>query len=114
VYSGLDITLAGQGGRVQWIASYNHQWRHVAGTWVPNDPASFIQPGAFPNDKGIGNTKGPLSVPVESNSLSGTYMAGSGQWRDNVASVAANAVAPWGIRVSPVLLFQSGLWSGPI
>src|SRR5260221_13653046 len=80
VYSGLDISVAKQGGRVQWLASYNHQWRHVAGTWVPNDPPSFIQPGAFPNDKGIGNTRGPLSAPTESNSLSGTYMAGSGPW----------------------------------
>jgi len=114
VYSGLDVSVAKQGGRVQWLASYNHQWRHVAGTWVPNDPSSFIQPGAFPNDKGIGNTRGPLSVPVESNSLSGTYMAGSGQWRDNVASLGASAVGPWGIRVSPVLSFQSGIWSGPV
>jgi len=114
VYSGLDVSVAKQGGRVQWLASYNHQWRHVAGTWVPNDPASFIQPSAFPNDKGIGNTRGPLSVPVESNSLSGTYMAGSGQWRDNVASLGVSALGPWEIRVSPVLTFQSGLWSGPI
>jgi hypothetical protein len=114
VYSGLDLSVAKQGGPIQWLASYNHQWRHVAGTWVPNDPASFIQPGAFPNDKGIGNTRGPLSAPVESNSLSGTYMAGSGQWRDNVASVSGSTQLPWGIRVSPVLSFQSGIWSGPV
>ena len=97
VNSGLDVSIAKQGGRVQWLASYSHQWRHVAGTWVPNDPASFIQPDAFPNDKGIGNTRGPLTTPVESNSLSGTYMAGSGQWRENVASLSGSA--------SPLLSF---------
>src|SRR6266566_7101203 len=114
VYSGLDISVAKQGDRVQWLASYNHQWRHVAGTWVPNDPASFIQPGAFPNDKGIGNTRGPLSAPTESNSLSGAYMAGSGQWRENVVSLSGSALVPWGIRVAPMITYQSGPWSGPI
>jgi hypothetical protein len=114
VYSGLDLSIAKQGGRLQWLASYNHQWRHVAGTWVPNDPASFIQPDAFANDKGIGNTRGPLATPVESNSLSGTYMAGSGQWRDNAFSLSANVLLPWGTRVAPVVTYQSGLWSGPV
>src|SRR5260221_5166471 len=95
VYSGLDISVAKQGDRVQWLASYNHQWRHVAGTWVPNDPASFIQPSAFPNDKGIGNTRGPLSAPTESNSLSGTYQVGAGELRDKVVSVSGTALRPW-------------------
>jgi carboxypeptidase family protein len=114
VYSGLDISVARQGERVQWLASYNHQWRHVAGTWVPNDPASFIQPGAFANDKGIGNTRAPLTVPVESNSLSGTYMAGSGQWRENVVSLSGSVRAPWDLRIAPVITYQSGPWSGPV
>jgi len=113
-YSGLDVSIARQGGRVQWLATYNHQWRHVAGTWVPNDPASFIQPGAFANDKGIGSTRAPLTVPLESNSLSGTYQVGAGNWRDNVVSVSANALGPWGIRVAPVISYQDGLWSGPV
>jgi len=114
VYSGLDVSIAKQGGRVQWLASYNHQWRHVAGTFVPNDPASFIQPDAFPNDKGIGTTRAPLSVPIESNSLSGTYMAGSGQWRDNVVSLSGNVLGPWSLRVAPAITYQDGLWSGPV
>jgi hypothetical protein len=114
VYSGLDVSVARQGARLQWLASYSHQWRHIAGTWVPNDPASFIQSGAFSNDRGIGNTKGSLSVPLDSNSLSGTYMAGSGQWRDNVFSLGGSTFAPWGFRVASVLTYQSGPWSGPI
>ena len=28
--------------RLQGIASYVRQWRHIAGTWQPNDPALFI------------------------------------------------------------------------
>src|SRR4029077_19918514 len=102
-----ESSSAKQGDRVQWPATYNHQWRHVAGAWVPNDPASFIQPGAFPNDKGIGNTKGLTSSPIDSNSLCGTYMAGSGQWRENVASVSGNARIAWGISVAPMILYQS-------
>jgi hypothetical protein len=114
VYSGLDVSVAKQGDRVQWLASYNHQWRHVAGTWVPNDPASFIQPDAFANDKGIGMTRGSLSTPLDSNSLSGTYMAGAGNWRDNVVSLSASTRLRWGVRVAPVITYQNGMWSGPI
>jgi hypothetical protein len=38
------------------VTDDRHQWRHLAGTWQPNDPASFIRPDAFPNRKGNGST----------------------------------------------------------
>ena len=41
-------------------------------------------------------------------------MAGSGQWRNNVASVSASAVGPWRLRIAPVITYQDGPWSGPI
>ena len=48
---------------MQALASYVRQWRHIDGTWQPNDPASFIQPDAFANDTGIGSSTGTASAP---------------------------------------------------
>ena len=67
VYTFLELLATKQTARFQGIASYTHQWRHLAGTWQPNDPASFIQPDAFPNSKGIGST---TSTFESQNSLS--------------------------------------------
>ena len=66
VYTGLDLQVAKQTAALQLIANYTRQWRHVSGEFQPNDPASFIQPGAFANDKGIGQASG-----TDTNSLSG-------------------------------------------
>jgi hypothetical protein len=41
-------------------------------------------------------------------------MAGSRQWREGVVSLSGSALGPWGIRIAPLLTYQSGPWSGPI
>jgi hypothetical protein len=81
----------------------------MKGSWAPNDPASFIQPEAFANDKGIGATGANIS-----NSLSGTAYTGYQGWRDHVVRVAASAEGPWRVNLATVYTFQSGVWSGPI
>ena len=48
VYRGLEFDVTKRTERVQLIANYTRAWQHVAGTWQPNDPASFIQPRPFP------------------------------------------------------------------
>ena len=35
----------------QFMAGINRQWQHMSGDWNPTDPARFIQPSAFANDK---------------------------------------------------------------
>ena len=109
VYTALEFQVAKQSARLQLLASYTRQFRHMAGTWQPNDPAAIIQPGAFGTDKGIG---GPGATT--SNSLSGTDQAGALQWKDHVGRAAAAFQAPWGIRMATTYTYQSGTWSGPV
>lgn len=118
VYSSLDVSLTKRTARAQVLASYVRQWRHIDGTWQPNDPASFIQPQAFANDAGIGSSTGTASAPSDANSLSGSQMTqnvtASAQWQDHVARVGATYTAPWAVLLATSYTFQSGAWSGPI
>jgi hypothetical protein len=118
VYTSLELSLTKRTPRVQGIASYVRQWRHIAGTWQPNDPASFIQPSAFPNDRGIGSSTGSASSPTDANSLSGTHMTqastGSAQWQDHTVRIGITCRAPWDVLLASTYTFQSGGWSGPI
>ena len=118
VYSSLELSLTTRTARVQGLASYVRQWRHLDGTWQPNDPASFVQPEAFANNKGIGSSTGTASATSDSNSLSGTHMTqsvtASAQWQDHVVRSALTLEAPWRVMLSANYTFQSGTWSGPI
>src|SRR5690348_12242966 len=58
VYSGLEFTAAKQTAGLNLLGGYTRGFQHLAGTWVPGDPASLIQPEAFANDKGIGSIRG--------------------------------------------------------
>ncbi len=111
VYNGVELQFARQGRSVQLIASLSRQWRNFEGTWQPNDPASFIQPSAFPNNMGIGATKGAVG---DANSLSGSSQARAQVWRDYSASIALSYLTPWGIQLATNYSYQAGLWSGPI
>jgi hypothetical protein len=113
VYTFLELLVTKQTARFQGIASYTHQWRHVAGTWQPNDPASFIQPDAFRNSKGIGST---TSTFESQNSLSSSPVVSGQQAQavDDVVRLGATYRAPWDIVLAANYTFQSGLWSGPI
>ena len=118
VYRSLDLSITKRTARLQGIASYVRQWRHVTGTWQPHDPASFIQPTAFANDKGIGSTAGVASAPIDANSLSGSQSASSTsasyQWRDHTVRIGATCDVGWGFHVAANYTYQSGDWSGPI
>jgi hypothetical protein len=118
VYTSLEISATKQTPRVMAIASYVRQWRHIEGTWQPNDPASFLQPGAFPNDTGIGSSTGTATATFDSNSLSGFHMTqavtASAQWQDHVVRAGVMVWAPWSMKLAANYTLQSGAWSGPI
>jgi hypothetical protein len=118
VYSSLELSITKRTPRVQGLASYVRQWRHIDGTWQPNDPASFIQPGAFANDRGIGSSTGTASAATDANSLSGTQMTqsstASAQWQDHVVRLGVTYTGPWALLLASNYTFQSGAWSGPI
>ena len=109
VVDGLDVEITKQTRSIQLVGSYGRQWRHEEGTWQSNDPASFIQPGAFANNKGIGEM-----VFSERNSLSGSSYANIASWRDHVLRLAATYHAPLQFIFSTNYIVQSGMWSGPI
>jgi hypothetical protein len=113
VYTFFELQATKQVDRLQAIASYTHQWRHLAGTWQPNDPASFIQPDAFPNSKGIGST---TSTFESQNSLSSNASVTGLQVQtiDDTIRLGANYRGPWDIVLATNYTLQSALWSGPI
>ena len=118
VYSSLELSLTQRTAQMQALASYVRQWRHIDGTWQPNDPAAFIQPDAFANHTGIGSSTGTSTATFDANSLSGFHMTqsvtASAQWQDHVVRAATAIDAPWGVMLSANYTFQSGTWSGPI
>lgn len=118
VYASVEVSLTKRTARVQGIASYVRQWRHIGGTWQPSDPASFIQPTAFANDRGLGSPTGSLASTVEPNSLSGTHMtqsaSASAQWQDHAFRSGLTWTGPWGLLLATSYTFQSGAWGGPI
>jgi hypothetical protein len=117
VYLGLSFAVTRQTKRLQTILTYLRQWRHLEGTWQPGDPAAFIQPGTFPNERGIGSTVGNLTNTNDANSLSGTTMALSttgSPWADHVFRTSAAYAGPWASQFSVSYVLQTGSWSGPI
>src|SRR5262249_31312650 len=113
VYSFLELQATKQTARVQALASYTRQWRHLDGTWQPNDPASFIQPGAFPNSRGLGSV---TSTFESQNSLSASTSVTQlqVQSRNHTCRLGASYLAPWDIILATNYTFESGLWSGPV
>jgi hypothetical protein len=109
VYSGLELTATKRDRRTQIIVGYTRQWQHLDGSWRPNDPASFIQPDHFANDRGIGSIRGN-----ETNSLSGTSLTRSPSWQKHALRIGSTYLAPWNVLLATNLSIQSGPYSGPI
>jgi hypothetical protein len=115
VLTALQISATRQAASLTAVAGYTRSWNHLEGTWVPRDPASFIQPDAFPNHHGIGFVSGCTSGGAfcpDSDSLSQGF--GGGNWRDHLAHAAVVYRAPWSLELAGAYTFQSGPWSGPI
>jgi hypothetical protein len=110
VYNALEILATKQSVRWQLLGSYTHSFNHLSGTWQPNDPASFIQPDAFPLDRGM--ELNDNRVASSNNGLNaGT---GGAEWTENVVRFAAVYHAPWNFNIAGNYALQEGRWSGPI
>jgi len=94
------------------IGTYSRQWRHLGGTWQPSDPASIIQPSAFPDNHGIG-LQNDSSGGVNQNGLSGSalaeYSGPAAQWRDHLARLAVSYQAPWSMTLASTPVSSRGL-----
>ena len=95
----------------QLVSTIHRQWQHLNGTWNPTDPAKFIQPGAFANDRNIWRTDGL----VDENSLStGANLINNPMWEPFSLRFAGTYNAPKGLGVSTSYTIVGGPWSGPI
>jgi len=109
-YSSFELLVTKRATTVQLIGSYYRAWRKIDGDWQPNDPASFIQPQHFPNNKCLGI---PRTAPT--NSLSGTADTfGCTGWQDHTGRLALTWNAPWKLIVAGSYTIQSGPFTGPV
>jgi len=95
----------------QVLSTIHRQWAHLNGTWNPTDPARFIQPDAFANDKNIWRTDGL----VDQDSLTtANTLINNPMWEPFSIRFAGTYNAPRGIVVSSSYTIVGGPWSGPI
>ena len=110
VYQAIELIVTKRTSRFQILGSYTRAFSHMAGTWQPNDPASFIQPGAFENNRGLDPNDN------RSASVNNAYSAGTSgfEWLNHIARASVVYRAPWDFQVATNYSIQRGRWSGPI
>jgi hypothetical protein len=114
-YTALEITATKNlSHSVQFIAGINRQWQHISGTWNPHDPARFVQPDAFPNDKLIYMPRGnneENSLPLTNGTTVHTY---GPTWQKYRMNFGGTYIAPYGILLAASYTIEAGPWSGAI
>jgi hypothetical protein len=110
VYNALEILATKQTNQLQLLGSFTRSWSHLEGTWQPRDPASFIQPDAFPLNRGM--ELNDNRVASSNNGLNpGT---GGAEWTELVIRFSAVYHAPWNFNLATNYALQGRRWSGPI
>ena len=103
VYTGLEISVAKRAKNMQIIGGYTRGWQHLAGTWQPHDPASFIQPDAFPNDAGLGSWRGNVTSSLNYNADTRSY-----SWLPHILRIAGSYNFPYRLTAAASLSVMSG------
>jgi hypothetical protein len=112
-YQAIEITITKNMSRgVQFMAGIHRQWHKMTGTWNPTDPAAYVQPNHFANNRNLYMPRGNNdrnSLPDTGNALSygPTWM----KYRLNFGGVWQ---APYGLTVAGTVTVQAGPWSGAI
>ncbi len=114
-YSALELTATKNLSHgLQFMAGINRQWQHMSGDWNPTDPARFIQPGAFANDKLLYMPRGnneENSLPIATGTTVHTYGPTWQQYRLNFGS---SWYAPYGVVFAASYTVEAGPWTGPV
>ena len=114
-YAALEITVTKNfSHRFQVIAGINRQWQHISGDWNPHDPAKFIQPSAFPNDRLLYMPRGnneQNSLPL---ATGGTTLTYGPTWQKYRHNFGGTYLAPCGISLAASYTIEAGPWSGAI
>ena len=95
----------------QVMASVTRQWQHLEGTWNPTDPARFIQPDAFENNRDLSRH---LFGNGDDNSLDGGGRESGVAYRPYSLRMAGQFFAPLGIKVAGSYVIQAGGYLGPV
>lgn len=95
----------------QVMGSFTRQWQHLEGTWNPTDPARFIQPDAFDNNRDLSRH---LFGNGDDNSLDGGGNESGVAYRPYSVRIAGQYFAPWDLRVSVSYVIQAGGYLGPV
>lgn len=112
IVNALEFTFAkNMSHNFQVIASATRQWNWLAGTWNPNDPARFVQPDAFPNNREMSPQ---LFGNGEENSLNGGGRESGAAYRPFSVRLGGQWNAPWGISVGGSYVIQAGGYIGAL
>ena len=95
----------------QVMTSVTRQWQQIDGTWNPTDPARFIQPDAFANNRDLSRH---LFGNGDDNSLDGGGNESGVAYRPFSLRMAGTYFAPWSIRASASYIIQAGGYLGPV
>jgi hypothetical protein len=113
-YRALQITIAKNlSNNFQAMVAIHRQWQNDSGTWNPTDPARFIQPDAFPNNRMLwrtrdpndhnsypGSTTAPMWNPF-SYRFNGTWHAPAGILVGGSYSVVSGGYSSWIVKQLP-------------
>ena len=95
----------------QMLFTVQRQWQHLEGTWNPSDPAQFIQPNAFANNKNIWRTDG---VQDHNSLATGNSLVNNPMWNPYSVRMAGTWHAPWDLVASGSYTVVAGNWTGPV
>jgi hypothetical protein len=96
---------------VQMILTGTRQFQHLTGTWNPTDPARFIQPDAFPNNRDLSRH---LFGNGDDSSLDGGGRESGVAYRPYSVRVAGQYHAPLRLRIAGSYVIQAGGYLGPV
>ncbi|MDH4063653.1 MAG: TonB-dependent receptor [Acidobacteriota bacterium] len=112
VVNALEATFAkNMSNNFQVIASVFRQWQHISGTWNPTDPARFVQPEAYDNNRDLSQH---LFGNGDDNTLNGGGRESGAAYRPFSVRIGGQWNAPWGISVGGSYVIQAGGFTGPL
>jgi hypothetical protein len=112
IVNAVEFTFAkNMSNNFQVIASATRQWNWLSGDWNPYDPARFVQPDAFPNNRDMSQQ---LFGNGEENSLNGGGRESGAAYRPFSVRIGGQWLAPWGISVGGSYVIQAGGYIGPL
>jgi hypothetical protein len=114
-YTALELTATKNLSHgFQFMAGINRQWQEMTGDWNPTDPARFIQPGAFANDKLLYMPRGnneDNSLPITTGTTVHTY---GPTWQQYRLNFGGSWYAPYGVVFAASYTIEAGPWTGPV